>query len=82
MDDMVLRIRVDSSEGDKVTVNLPLKIVKMGIQMGMNMPQINGNKALEGINFEDIIKLVEEGLVGELVTVDSAEGDKVRIYVE
>ncbi len=82
MDDMVLRIRVDSSEGDKVTVNLPLKIVKMGIQMGMNMPQINGNKALEGINFEDVIKLVEEGLVGELVTVDSAEGDKVRIYVE
>jgi len=48
----------------------------------MNMPQINGNKALEGINFEDVIKLVEEGLVGELVTVDSAEGDKVRIYVE
>ena len=82
MDDMVLKIRVDSSEGDKVTVNLPLKIVKMGLKLGMSMPQINGNEALEGIDFEEIIKLVDEGLVGEIVTVDSADGDKVRIYVE
>ncbi|MBR5739713.1 MAG: XRE family transcriptional regulator, partial [Firmicutes bacterium] len=67
---------------DKVTVNLPLKIVQAGIKMGMTMPQINGNQALEGIDFAELIKLVEEGMVGELVTVDSAEGDKVRIFVE
>ena len=81
-DDMVLRIRVDSVEGDKVTVNLPIAIVKMGIKLGMTMPQINGNKTLEGIDFEEVIKLVDAGLVGELVTVESAEGDHVRIYVE
>ena len=82
VDDMILRIRVDSCEGDKVTVNLPMKIVKAGIRLGMAMPQINGNAALEGIDFEEIIKLVDEGLVGEIVTVESAEGDNVRIYVE
>ena len=82
IDDMVLKIRVDSADGDKVTVNLPLKIVQAGIKMGMTMPQINGNQALEGIDFAELIKLVEEGMVGELVTVDSAEGDKVRIFVE
>ena len=81
-DDMVLRIRVDSVEGDKVTVNLPIAIVKMGIMLGVTMPQINGNKALEGIDFEEVIKLVDAGLVGELVTVESAEGDHVRICVE
>ena len=81
-DDMVLRIRVDSVEGDKVTVNLPIAIVKMGIMLGVTMPQINGNKALEGIDFEEVIKLVDAGLVGELVTVESVEGDHVRIYVE
>ena len=32
-DEMVLRIRVDSVEGDKVTVNLPLAIVKMCINV-------------------------------------------------
>ena len=82
MDEMVFKIRVDSSEGDKVTLNLPLKIVKLGLKMGMQMPQINGNAALEGIDFEEIIKLVEEGMVGEILTVESSEGDHVRIYVE
>lgn len=80
-DDMVLRISVDS-EGDKVTINLPLKLIKVGLKMGMTIPQINGNEALEGIDFEELIKLIDEGIVGELVTIDSKEGDKVRIFVE
>ena len=80
--DLILRIRVDSSEGDKVTVNLPLKLVEAGLKMGMNLPQVSGNEALKGIDFEEIIKLVDEGLMGEIVTVESAEGDHVRIFVE
>lgn len=82
LNEMVLRVRVDSAEGDKITVNLPMSIVKVGIAMGLKMPQVSGNAALEGIDFEEVIKLVEAGLVGELVTVDSADGDHVRIFVE
>ena len=81
-DEMVLKIRVDSTEGDKVTVNLPMAIVKMGIKLGMTLPQVNGNEALKDIDFEEVIKLVDAGLVGEIVTVESGEGDHVRIYVE
>ena len=69
-------------EGDKITVNLPMGLVKVGIAMGMTMPQINGKEALEGIDLEQVMKLVEAGLVGEIVTVDSADGDHVRIFVE
>lgn len=82
IDDLVLKVRVDSADGDKITVNLPMGLVKVGIAMGMNMPQINGNAALEGIDFEQVIKLVESGLMGEIVTVESADGDHVRIFVE
>ena len=82
IDDLVLKIRVDSAEGDKITVNLPMGLVKVGIAMGMTMPQVNGKEALEGIDFEQVMKLVEAGLVGEIVTVDSADGDHVRIFVE
>ena len=80
--DLVLRIRVDSVDGDKVTVNLPMALVKAGIKLGMKMPQVSGNEALKDIDFEEIIKLVDEGLVGEIVTIESAEGDHVRIFVE
>ena len=82
VNDLVLKIRVDSSDGDKVTVNLPMGLVKVGIAMGMSTPQIKGNAALEEIDFEQVIKLVEAGLMGEIVTVDTADGDHVRIFVE
>ena len=82
VNDLVLKIRVDSADGDKVTVNLPMGLVKVGIAMGMSTPQIKGNAALEEIDFEQVIKLVEAGLMGEIVTVDTADGDHVRIFVE
>ncbi len=41
-----------------------------------------GNKAMEDIDFNQIIDLAEQGMVGELVTVDSADGDHVHIVVE
>ena len=37
---------------------------------------------LKGVDLDLIMKLVEDGQVGELVDVVSAEGDKVRIVVE
>ena len=80
--DMMLRIIVDSADGDKVRVNLPLALVQVCLEMGMQMPQINGNEALKNIDFAQIIQLVQHGAVGNLVEVDSADGDVIRIFVE
>ena len=80
--DLVLKVRVDSADGDKVTVNLPMGLVKAGIRMNMKMPKVTGNEALQDLDFEEIIHLVDQGLVGEIVTVESAKGDHVRVFVE
>ena len=80
--DMMLRITVDSADGDRVRVNLPLAWVEIALEIGMEMPQINGTDALKGIDLHKILELVRQGLVGNLVEVDSADGDKVRIFVE
>ena len=80
--DMMLRISVDSAEGDRVRVNLPIALVEIGIEIGMEMPQINGNEALKGIDLKKVLEMVRMGCVGNLVEVDSADGDKVRIFVE
>ena len=79
---MVLRIVVDSAEGDKVKVNLPMSLVKAAIETGMEMSQLSGNKAMKRIDLEQILHLVEQGAVGNLVEVDSGDGDIVRIFVE
>ena len=80
--DMMLRVTVDSSDGDRVRVNVPLALVEVAMEIGMEMPQINGTDALKGVDLNKVLRLVREGLVGNLVEVDSADGDKVRIFVE
>ena len=80
--DMVLRIVVDSAEGDKVRVNLPLGLVEAALDMGMDVTQFTGTDALKGIDLGKILDLVRCGSVGKLVEVESAEGDIVRIFVE
>jgi len=80
--DMILRIMVDSADGDRVRVNLPLGIVEVALSMGMAMPEISGNDALKQVDLNRIMELVHQGVVGNLVEVESAAGDMVRIFVE
>lgn len=82
LEKMLLKIIVNSADGDKVRVNLPLSLVKLGLEIGMTMPQVGGNDALENVDFAKILELVECGLVGKLVEIESADGDFVEIVVE
>lgn len=78
---MVLKIIVDSNDGDKVNVKLPMLLIKTFLDSGMAVP-VSGNKALENIDFKQVFDLVEQGVIGELVNVESSDGDIVRIVVE
>ena len=81
--DMVLRIVVSSAENDNVRVNIPLSLVKVGVDAGLNMAQIaSGNEALRNIDLSKILELAEQGVIGNLVEVESADGDTVRVFVE
>lgn len=84
--DMMFRIVVNSSEGDKVRVNIPCAIVKIALDCGMEMPQISGNDsvngALKNLDLAKIFEMVEKGAIGNLVEVESHEGDIISIFVE
>ena len=80
--DMMLRITVDSAQGDRIRVNLPLALLEVAMEIGMEMPQVNGTEALKGIDLNKVLEMVRLGCVGDLIEVESAEGDKVRIFVE
>lgn len=79
---MLLRISVLSSGGDKVKCNLPLALVKAGINIGMPMVEGSAGEALRGVDWDQILMLVDQGVVGKLVEVQSADGDFVEIWVE
>lgn len=79
---ILLKILVNSSDGDIVKVNLPLSLVKVGLEIGMQLPQISGNDALKNIDFNAILLAAESGVIGKLVEVKSADGDNVEIVIE
>ena len=82
---MMLRIRVNSADGDIVRVNLPLALIKICLESGMAIPQLQmqmHNEVIGNIDWSQIMLLVEQGVIGKLVEVQSADGDTVEITVE
>jgi transcriptional regulator with XRE-family HTH domain len=82
IEDLVLRIVIQSADNDKVRVNLPMTLIKIVIEGGFSISQISDNEALKNIDFVKIFGLVEKGAIGNLFEIESADGDKVQIFVE
>ena len=83
LDQLTLRIKVDSVAGDKVRVNLPMSLVKVGLEMGVDMSgNISGAESLKNVDLNKVLELAERGFIGKLVEVESAEGDTVEVVVE
>ena len=81
LDELTLRVRINSAEGDKVRVNLPMSLVKVAMEIGVQI-NADGTDALKNVDLEKVLKLVECGAIGKLVEVESAEGDIVEVVVE
>lgn len=82
IEQMFLRVYVDTEHGDRVRVNLPLALVKMARDMGLDIPQMTDNPAMKNIDLQMIMGMIESGVIGKLVEVDSANGDHVEVIVE
>ena len=82
-----LRVLVDSSNGDKVNIRVPLSLVRAGIKLKAVMPEHARQRLSEkGIDLSDLGRLDGDELLQALrelnVDVDAADGDKVRIFCE
>ena len=79
----ILKILVNSQEGDEVTINFP---VILGEALAKMMIASNiGDKdsdILKSIDFEQIFDLVKKGIIGEIINIKDANGDTVIIRVE
>lgn len=82
LENMFFRINVLSEDGDKVKVNIPLILAKVFVESGAEMPKVNGKDVLSNVNFSQIFDLIEKGVVGKMIEVESADGDTVEVWVE
>lgn len=83
LDQLTLRVRVLSSDGDRIRVNLPMSLVKIGLEMGMDLSSsMGGADALKQLDLSKIMDLAERGAIGKIVEVESADGDHIEVVVE
>ncbi len=80
--DMMFRIVIDSDDGDKVRISVPVALIQVAVDTGMNMFEISGNNAMKNIDWAQILSLVQNGVIGDLVTIEAGDGNMVRIFVE
>lgn len=73
----MLKVLVDSADGDEVRVELPIEFAKLL----KNSKFANFDSDLD-IDIDMLISMINSGVIGEIVNVKSADGDKVRIIVE
>lgn len=82
--DKTLKIRVVSAENDNVTVNLPIKLIKVVLMAGhsiaASIPQ--SEKYVKDLDINLIIEAIENELDGQIVDVKSANGDTVSVIIE
>ena len=81
---VLLKVRILSSEGDKVNINLPVSLIKLALETGVSIPQLSVGSmdAIKNIDINAVIMMAEKGIIGKLIEVESAEGDIVEIYIE
>ncbi len=87
LDELVLYVNVHSAEGDKVKVTLPIPLVKVTLEVGFNIvPQMDDLEFMRGQDWNGILNqvmdMVERGLIGKIVEIESAAGDTVEIVVK
>jgi hypothetical protein len=82
-----LRVHVDSAEGDKVNVRVPLALIRTGIKLTAVLPNhVTERLGKEGVDLSKLSELEGDELYESLrelqVDVDSADGDVVRVFCE
>lgn len=81
---MLLRVHVNSKEGDKVNINLPVKLIELVVGNESLMSKLGGEGKtwIKSLDLRQILNLISLGVTGKLVEVQSADGDVVEVWVE
>lgn len=79
---LLFKISIKSADGDEININLPLSVIKVLVENNSNTNIISGNESLKNIDFASLLSLAEQGVIGKIVNIKSADGDIIKIVVE
>lgn len=83
LEDLTLRIRMDTNDGDRLRVNLPMLLVKLSLEMGVEItPGINSFDAMKNMDWSQIVTMAEKGTIGKIVEMETGDGDTIEVVIE
>lgn len=83
IDKLLLKIFVSSSEdGVRLKINFPVSLIMICLETGLSMPSMDGKDYLKKIDYRQIFAMIEAGVIGKLVEMETDDGDTVSISVE
>lgn len=82
-----LRVHVESVDGDKVNIRVPLSLIRTGIKLTTVLPNhVNEELGKKGVDLSALSELdgdeLEQALRDLQIDVDSSDGDIVRVFCE
>ena len=84
-DKRMLRIIVDSHDGDKVRCQFPIAAIRAILKVTGQLPVKFDEGGMEGVDMAEltdaVIQCLDSEVIGDIVTVDSAAGDHIRMFV-
>lgn len=85
-EDRFLKVVVLSNEGDKVNIQLPIKIVKEVLKVSGKLPISKYIEGMDGIDIDalmnTLVSCLDNEVMGEIVNISSSEGDIVKIFID
>ena len=75
----MLRIRAISVEGEAVKINIPVTLIKAGINLASKISL--ENEVAADIDWDSVMQMVEEGFIGEVLNAESSDGSSVVIEI-
>ncbi|MFU8792389.1 MAG: SHOCT-like domain-containing protein [Acholeplasmataceae bacterium] len=73
----MLKILIESNDGDNVRVQIPIEFAKL-----LKTGKFNVNLKQADLDIDQLLEMIHSGASGELVNIQSADGDNIKIVVE
>jgi hypothetical protein len=77
----MFKIKIISADGDKVNVQIPIEFAKVALKQGKGIMKIDKIEEFD-LDVDAILDMIDSGVLGKIVDIESADGDIVEIVIE
>lgn len=77
----MFKVKVLSADGDKVNVQIPIEFAKVALKSGKGFMKVDQLDSFD-LDVDAILDMIDTGVLGKIVDVESANGDIVEIIIE